>query len=193
MRVYSLLIRGTAMKYEIHLTDEDYLEFNKFHAIRSPYGKKTVRNCRILIACIFALAIVATLLSGGFTLDSVFRSIPYAVLLLLFEIFLKAFLIATVKSTVKQLKKKGKMAYTPHSTLEFKESSFIESCDEHVTEQSYASVERISVIKEKYVYLHTNNLAGFIVPSSAFSCKAEYEAFIAFLPTICPTIDHYDE
>ena len=181
------------MKFEIRLTDEDYFAFNKFHAIRSPYGKKNVRNCRIIIVCIFGLAILCTLISGNFTLDSVLQSIPYSVLLLLFEIFLKSFWVATVKSTIKQLKKKGKMAYTPFSILEFKERSFTETCDEHVTEQSYASVERISVIKEKYIYLHTNNLAGFIIPASVFSCKREYEEFVAYLPTICPIIDRYDD
>ena len=42
---------------KVNLTDEDYFEFNKFHMIRSHYGRSQMLKVRLMIAAIFVLAI----------------------------------------------------------------------------------------------------------------------------------------
>lgn len=50
------------------------------------------------------------------------------------------------------MKKSGKPAYSPTSVIEFDEDSFTETTPENKIEQKYSSVERISIIKDRFVY-----------------------------------------
>ena len=45
---------GMQVKFKLHieLTDKDYLDYNLFQTLKSPYGAKTVLGLRILLTVI---------------------------------------------------------------------------------------------------------------------------------------------
>ena len=173
-------------RFNIKIDDKDYLNYNIFWMIKSPYGKNQVISCRIMITVICSIFAFISLYTKDFS-----RIILTLVIFVLFQILLPKFLSLTVKIDIKNLKKKGKMGYSPTSVMEFYEDSFVEITPENRIEQQYSSIERISVIDDKIIYIHVNNIAAYILPLSCFESKDLYDSFVDFIKTKCPVADIY--
>ena len=178
-------------QFNVKVNDQDYLDYNTFWMIRSPYGKKQIKTFRITIAVIFAIFISISLFSGGFSIESIIGIIPMLIVLSLTQIFLTRFFSWSLKVTVKNLKKSGKMGYSPESVIEFNEESFIETTPENKTEHKYSAIERISIIENKMIYIHINNVMSYMLPLSSFESKEQYDSFFEFIKTKCVNIDIY--
>lgn len=178
-------------KFYINLNDKDYLDYNTFWMIRSPYGKKQMLKFRLAIAILFACISFLSLLTGKFSAKAWIGVIPYAIFLVLFELLLNPFFTWILRGSIKSLKSKGKMGYSPVSEMEFYDESFIETTPDNKSEQKYSAVERVSVIADKVIYIHVNSVMSYILPFSCFASKEQYEQFLDFLKTKCTSIDLY--
>ena len=83
------------------------------------------------------------------------------------------------------------MGYSPVSEMEFYDESFIEITPDNKSEQKYSAVERVSVIADKVIYIHTNNVMSYILPLCCFESKEQYKDFLDFITTKCSNIDTY--
>ena len=92
---------------------------------------------------------------------------------------------------VKTLKKRGKMAYSATSELEFFEDILVETTPTNRTEQKYSAVERISVVGDNVIYIHISTIGAYILPSSCFESSQQRQDLLEFLKTKCSTIDNY--
>ncbi|MBO5355453.1 MAG: YcxB family protein [Clostridia bacterium] len=178
-------------KFDVNLSEQDYLDYNKFWMIKSPYGKKQILNFRIILTVILGLISLLSLFGGKFSADAFIGIIPYLVLLVVFQLALNPIFVWVSKAHIKSLKKQGKMGYSPVSAIEFYENGFTETTPDNKTEQKYSSVERISVINNKVIYIHVNNIMSYILPFSCFDSKEQYTAFFQFIKTKCSKIDMY--
>ena len=178
-------------KFNINLNDNDYLNYNTFWTIKSPYGKKQMLKFRITIAILFVAISFLSLFGGGFSADAWIGIIPYAILLVLYELLLNPLFCWILKGNIKSLKAKGKMGYSPVSEIEFYDESFIEITPDNKTEQKYSAIERVSVITDKVVYIHVNNVMSYILPLSCFESKEQYNNFLDFVRSKCANIDVY--
>lgn len=178
-------------QFKVNVSDKDYLDYNKFWMLRSPYGKKQIKSFRIIMAAIIAVGILFLLLDDGFSPDFLIESIPLLILLFIFELCITPFMSFTLKRQIKSLKKSGKMGYSPSSVLEFYDDYFIETTESNKTEQKYSAVERISIVDGKMIYIHVNNIMAHMLPICSFESKEQYEDFLIFLKTKCINIDIY--
>ena len=178
-------------QFNVNINEEDYLDYNKFWMLRSHYGKKQMSTFRIIFAVIIGLIILISLYGGNFTFDSFIGIIPMAILLVLYELLLSPLFVLFLKCHLKSLKKKGKMGYSPSSVVEFYEDVFIETTPQNKTEQKYLSIERGSVVDNKVVYIHVNNIMSYILPFSCFESNEQYNEFLEFIKTKCSNIDVY--
>jgi len=178
-------------KFDITLTDSDYLDFNIFQSTRSHYGKKQITSVRIFITIVIAIYLFVTLVGGGFSKESIIRSIPTTVVLIAMQLFVKKFYCWILKSSIKSLKKTGKMGYSPKATMEFYDDCFVELTPDGKTEHKYSAIERISIVENKAVYIHINNVMAYILPVSCFESLEQYYLFLSFIKTKCPIIDSY--
>lgn len=178
-------------RFNVNIDDRDYSDYNKFWLIRSPYGKKQIKTFRITIAVLCAIFILISLFCGGFSLESILAIIPLIIILLLAQIFLTGFLSWALKAQIKALKKSGKMGYSPESVIEFYEECFVETTPENKTEHKYSAIERISVVDNKMIYIHVNNVMSYMLPISCFETKEQYNSFFEFIKTKCANIDVY--
>ena len=178
-------------KFDITLTDSDYLDYNLFHQNKSPYGKKQINSMGWLLLGIFVGIMFIALFVGGFSKDSFINTIPIVISFVLIRVFLKKILSLSTKKYVKLLKKTGKMGYSPKSVLEFYDDYFVEITPDEKTERKYSALERISVVENKVVYLHVNNVMAYILPMSAFESLEQYYFFMSFIKTKCSAIDSY--
>ena len=178
-------------RFEVKLSEQDYVDFNVFHMLRSEYGKKQIKNLRILLAVFIVIMNLLTFAGEDFSGDSLFFIIPMAIVLIVFEIFLPKFLKWLLKGTIKGLKKSGKMGYSPESVIEFHEDCFIEATPQKKIEQKYETLENIYIVDMKMIYLYENNVAAYMLPTACFKSKAELDEFIEFLKTKCSKIKVY--
>ena len=179
--------------FNIELTEKDHYEFCKFINIKSFYGKKGVAFYRILLSVLVALAIVVSFLFAGFTARTITDAMYYCMLLILYQIIIIPFIKFCIKFRLKLTKQTGKLSYSPFAVMEFGENSFIEILTEERTERSYSSIERISIVEEKNIYIHINSMLAYIIPFAAFENSMQKEKFIQFLKTKCRNIDWYKE
>ncbi len=175
----------------VNVNEQDYLDYNKFWMLRSHYGKKQMTTFRIIFAVIIGVYILISLYGGNFTFDSFVGIIPMSILLILFELLLSPLFVLFLKSHLMNLKKKGKMGYSPSSVIEFYEDVFIETTPDNKTEQKYSAIERVSVVDNKVVYIHVNNIMSYILPFSCFASSKQYNEFFEFIKTKCSNIDIY--
>ena len=83
------------------------------------------------------------------------------------------------------------MGYSPVSEMEFYDESFVEITPDNKTERKYSAIERVSVISDKVVYIHVNNVMSYILPLSCFESKEQYNNFLDFVRSKCANIDVY--
>ncbi len=178
-------------KFDINLTEQDYIDYNHFHLLKSPYGTKQVFSLRVGIALVFLIGVLVTMVFGGFTLESFIESIPMILLLIVFELGLNKFIKWCVKDNIKRMKKAGKMAYTPKSVIEFTDDGFMEYTDENKTEHKYSAIERTSVLKGKIVYIHINNIMAYLIPFSSFESENQFDEFVEFIKSKNSNVDYY--
>lgn len=177
--------------FNVTVNDQDYLDYNIFMMIRSPYGKKQIDTYRITITVIVAIFILVTLFRGGFSRESILVVILMIIILTLTQVFLPRYFSWSLKCHFKNVKKNGKMGYSPESVIEFYEESFVETTPEDKSEHKYSAIERISVVDNKVIYIHVNNVMSYMLPLSSFESKEQYDSFFEFIKTKCAIIDIY--
>ena len=178
-------------RFNVTITDQDYLDYNTFWMLRSPYGKKQMKIFRIAITVFWVIASLVTLFMDGFSIVSVFGLIPFVIVFFLIQILFPIFFSWALKLQIKILKKSGKMAYSPESMIEFYEDYLVEATSDNKTELKYSAVERISIVDHKMIYIHVNNVMSYILPISSFESREQYDSFLFFLKTKCANIDIY--
>ena len=144
--------------FNVNLSEEDYFKFNKFVMLRSHYGKKQIRQLRVITAVLAVLLMLLFAFAWGFSLSTLIGIIPMAILFGALEIIIPKILTLSLKWQIKGMKKSGKMPYTPTSVIEFYDERWGETSEDTKTELSYSGIERISVVFEDAIYIQINNV-----------------------------------
>lgn len=168
-------------RFDITLTDEDYIAFNQFHAFESPQGKKQTKKNKLLLS-IFILVLIAALrlIMGHSTVFAIYTAVM-ALYLAAYLLFYKKIVTLFQKKQIKQMKKEGKLPYEPTMTMEFYADRFEELTPNMRTEQSYSSIERICVVPDRFVLLYLNTITAIILPIPQLRQQTDLNVFLAFL------------
>ena len=178
-------------QFNVSLSENDYYEYNKFLMLRSYYGKKRINTMRSIITVICALVVVLMLFRYGSTFTAFIGAMPMIILFILFQLLLKPYYILLLKLSLKKLNKSEKKRYSPTSVIEFSDECFIETTPETKSEQKYGTIDRISIVDNKVIYLHFNNFMAIILPVSCFETQEQYSEFLEFIKPKCANIDIY--
>ena len=95
-----------------------------------------------------------------------------------------------MKRNINRLKKQGKLPYSPSYVIEFNGSGIISWDETSKTERSYDSIQSVAIYKNKYVFIYTSLLSGFIIPFSAFASDGEREDLIEFIKSKNQTVNY---
>jgi hypothetical protein len=179
--------------FDIFLTEEDYIDFNIFHMSQSAYGKKHQRMLRGMVAVIFAVAALVNFWAEGISPVTV----AYAVLLgglgLMVTVFSGKFSGFTMKLVINNMKKTGKMAFSPESRMGFADEGILEITPEGRTEKRWESMERLCIREGKVWYLYMNNTAAFILPVEQIAAQTDLAEFRRYLESRCPVVERFEK
>ena len=176
-------------KFDITVTEDEYLQYNTFVNVKSYYGKRKRVGLTAILMIVFLGFSALTLVSKGFSREATMTVCAMAVIVAAFFALFPMFVKSAAKGAIRNGKKIGKPWYTQSAVMEFYDDYFKELTDEIKTEAKYSRIERVSINKDKAVYIHMNMVMGFIIPMSAFESREQYDSFIAFLETKKITID----
>lgn len=178
-------------RFQVTLSQKDYIDFNAFIHTRSPRGKRQTLFFRIVIAAVVLIYALIFLIHGNFSPDSFLGIIPMLIALALLQIFLGRILLLINRISVPATLKSEKNLYSPVSVLEFYDDRFVEITDDGKTELYYSAVESVSVVDGKMICFHSNPLIAYLLPISCFESKERYDEFLGFIRTKCSEVREY--
>ena len=178
-------------RFDIRLTEEDYLKFNIFHSLESTNGKKQLLKNRILIIAFVAILVAFVLLRQGWNPVTAVYVVVIGLLTVLYMLLFKKSIKATLKKQINKLKSIGKLPFDTVSSIEFEAEKFVEITADKRIEQRYEGLEKICIVKDQFLYLYHSSVAAYILPIPQLKEQLDYEDFWNFLSQKCNTIEYY--
>ena len=180
--------------FNVKLNDEDYLLFNEFALKKSDMNKKADIITKTLISLIFVLSGLNLVITNGVNPVSLVGVVFLLIMWLIFMLCSKrANAVFTKFFTRMLIKGKEKKPYTPDSVLEFYDSFFKEIAPDNKSEISYTAIDRIAIVKRRYVFLFIDQIRGYVIPFDCFENESEEKEFISFLGTVCDKTEFFDK
>lgn len=175
----------------VDLTFENFLDYSAFWMLKSPQGKKQVRESRIAIAAVIILGITVIFLSSGVNNDTFIRAGFFVVLLIIAEILLPKFMSSQLRRQLNSQIKSSNKPFTSLSVTEFYNDFFTDTTSDDKKEQKYLSVEIVSIVENKIIFIQVSGMYTYFIPVSSFASEAEYQSFITFIKSKCRNVEVY--
>lgn len=178
-------------KFNVNLTDEDYLNYNAFTQTMTIGGKKQIAFLRalmiiiILTLCIFCVSLFED------PLLKICTCIPLITILIVFLIRIPQDLKKSTQKVIKAYSDKTKKLYSESTVMEFFDDRFIEYTPGIKTEVNYSAIECVSILNGRYIFIQQNQLQGYIIPFTIFESNEHCTAFIDFLRTKIQNVEFY--
>ncbi len=159
------------MTFHIQVNEEDYIQFNIYHAFHSKQGKKTLLLGRLL--CFFFSACIITIL----LLAGIGRSLllgEIVGLLVISTVWCLTYSTHTkkrIRKAIQAMKKEGKLPYNEEATIEFGETEIVESTAREINKTAYSEIIDICET-EDYLYLKKGAVNYIILPIRCLEGKA---------------------
>ena len=169
-------------KFNVNITQEDYIELNRIVMSETPAGKKSSKMSNLIFISFCVIAVLVTLTIYNFSGKAFIAAGVLIIAFLLVHLTLnKTITNLAVKGTVKSLTKiKGKLPYSEHSVLEFYDDVFVEITDDNKSEMKYSAIENVFV-NENLVVLFINSMQAYIVPTRSFESIEQKNSLVEFL------------
>ena len=179
------------MHYQLKLilSEEDYLAFNQFHSLQSPFGKKMIRKSRIFFVCAMIVLAALIFLVFGWTTFAMAYAAALGLFTVVYLLLFKKIMKRNIKAQIKHMKSASKLPYDPESRLEFYEDTLVETAAGKRLEQSYAVLERICILADAYIFLYSSSVNAYILPMAQVKAQVDVEAFLNFLSQKCSTVE----
>jgi len=164
-------------QFEYELTEEDYLEFNKFHTLERSAKPKNHVRIRLCASLIMLISVAM------FLIDSrVFAAIclVFSLAFFIISIFGTRIDLFFIKSAINAMKKEGKLPYGKNNLLQFHEEFIMEFEDEDESKFKYITLEQV-VTGNCAIYIYRNAITAIILPFSAFESKEQRNEFLRFI------------
>ena len=168
------------MEFQFYITEEDYLAFNQYALLNSTSGKRTLFLFRLCMPIIFLLLIIISIIMEENMLFVFFQTIIAIILSVICVIISKRILLQSVKGTIKNYKKDGKLPYSETGRLIFGEEGITEITTDMENRKSYSQIEKVC-ITDKGLYLFFNCSTACVLTDACFSSQKKKEQLLSFL------------
>lgn len=166
------------MKYQIHLNDKDYLQFNIFYATHSKVGKHSIRMARLAFPLVAAAAVFIFILAGAAYGLIIGEAVILAIASLYWELYLPKYIEKSVRKNIERIKTDGKMPYHAHSEIELLDSMIIERSAHGQIRVSREEIEAV-YDEPEYLYIFYGAAQAFLIPKRCLGgCEKQAAAFI---------------
>lgn len=160
------------MKLYVTLSDEDYIKFNEFCLMNSNAGKRSLWSMRLILPVFALVAIVSMAIAGAERGLLIVECAVMVILSAIWQTQAKKIMIRSVRKSVENTKKDGKLPYNPNAEVEFTENEIIETSENSVQRANYDEVRLVGDAAE-YIFILIGAVQGVIIPKSCAEGQAE--------------------
>lgn len=171
------------MKFEITITEEDYIKFNIDHLKTSQVGKWMTRTTWFIFIMAFVFCGISFFINAKSDGTPLF--VPtiwtafFGILMLVYMLFFnKKVIKRSVMKTIKVQKKDGKLPFFEKSVIEFTDEEIIEETDTGISRAKYDKLETLCIC-DTVMYLYINSQQAIILPYSQID--GQKDAIISML------------
>lgn len=168
-------------RFNVNLSDKDFLDFNYFHMLKSHYGRKTYILLKTLLLVLPLVFWLVGYTIHSFSEDYLTMLIILIPLCLIMFFMVKPFMKFSVKQQLKTWMKKGKKPYSTEAVMEFSDEIIIETTSENRTELKYTAVDSVYVVKGEIIYIYVNAAQAYLIPYASFENENQFNSFIEFI------------
>ena len=166
-------------EFQHHITEEDYLRFNRDCALHSKGGQNAIKNRRITPIYISAGAVLGAVIAETWLLAAITAAAAIPVCLIVWLNAKSRFLRRCDQAALRKLQS-GARPYSPDGRLTFTEDNIHDENPDLITTCPYHTVERL-VLCHGAVYVFFSDMRAFTVYESMFSGDEERQALLNFL------------
>lgn len=167
-------------EFRITLTENDYVEFNRYDISRNRTLSTLLTICRVAVPVMLAARMGLSLAKQAGTTDLVIEGAVYTVIAALWVALFPKFNGLFIRFYIGRLKKSGRLPFDTEAVIGFDDEALYERGEHSDMNVKYTQIERI-VDRGDYVYLYNSAVSGFIIPRAAFASEEEKESFLGFI------------
>lgn len=168
-------------EFQYTLDDEDYLEFNKYHLLNSPAGKRNIRILRMLLPAMLAIMLlVIAMQSNADWMELLGVMTFFFIVSVIWIVTAQKTMLRSMRKSIHKLKKDGKLPYSKQTAIRFEDDAFHETTEDTETKTAYRKLENIAV-SDHAIYAYTSAMQAYIIPLRVFESDAQRTAFMQFL------------
>jgi len=168
------------VKYVFRIEENDYYEFNKYHAHNTPSLKRRTMATRIILPIV--ILALANLVEQSMDFSGpkyVYYGIFLAMALCVF-LFYNQIANREIKRFIKRTKKTGRLYFDSEIAYEFLEDSFTETTQDSASTFKYSIITKVSIGKNAF-YLYISAQTAHILPFRVFASDSDREEFLRFI------------
>lgn len=167
------------MEINYNLTEQDFLDFNSYHAKQSPAIKRSILKQRLMGPVIFLIAAFLAIRRSDVQ-QSYWITLFGITSILWFIFYPKYFYWEISRRTSKTLKKKENAKVLGEKTIRLASGKLKEIGIDNEEIASLDSIEKIEET-EKHLFIYISPVSAFIVPIEAFEDRESKKEFISKL------------
>lgn len=167
-------------KYQVALSEKDYLDFNRYHAFNSPASKKYMFKYRFIVPIIFIFcgAGIGTMVDEPVV--SYYFYIAFGIAAILWMIFFKWIMAKQIKKNIGKIMKSGKLPYQNEAAVSFEDDFIVETTNDSEMKVKYSAIERVVTNGEAF-YIYINAVQAIILPFSVFTDESSRDNLLGFI------------
>lgn len=179
-------------RLNISIDDEEYIDFNKFNLLRSPYGSRYMKKSIILISACAGFIAFCSLLTA-IMLSNLFLyifTLLVAAFIGAYPVILRKVLTSKMEKYIHLHLENGDRIYTPNQAIEFYDDVLVSDDGKRQTKTQYNDIEQICVIN-RYVYIYSKQKTAYIIKTADFDSTEDYARFLDFIESSFENVDFY--
>ena len=160
------------MRFNIELDDEDYINFNNYLIFNTVEGRKSILRGRLLGPLISLLVMLVLIIAktdkGLIITEFCFLSVFSIAVFFIYPKTIKK----SLRKRILAMKKDGRLAYEPESTLEFRDGEIFEIRHDGERHIPYSEIVNIGE-DEDYIYLRKGAQEAILLPRRCLDGRDE--------------------
>lgn len=165
------------MELNYKLTEEDYVDFNVFHAKNSQTVQKQVKLQRILVPLMYI--VLAVLAANFFDMPFLVLFIPFLVAAILWFLFYPVYFYRLIKRNVAKMIREGKNdAVLGQHTMIFTDQGLREISPKGEMSVSWSGIENYGEDDSGF-YLYNSGMSALIIPKRELGNSAGVGSYLA--------------
>lgn len=167
-------------EFNVTLSDDDYLLFNKYHLLNSPIGKKGLMSIRFFIPFICFMFVIILCIAGSDFGLILIESILMTIISIIWIGFSKKVFLKSMNNRILKMKREGRLPYSNQAIFKFDNEKIQEITPDSESVIKYSLVEKIAVT-ENAIYIYISSVQAYILPVTVFTDEMEKVKFLEFI------------